>query len=162
MNDHGWRCGCHHNHKSQEEHDRFWQRYYARRKAKLATKKNKKKGRVKFGPSNPPTARSKRRRKNKPNRRQFARLKKGGYRRYILSPEWAAKVQEAHKHYGHQCTICGTKDGLHVHHRHYETLYRERMKDLDLLCGGCHQNEHEKDGVVDPMTRRFLDMVAGF
>jgi hypothetical protein len=45
-----------------------------------------------------------------------------------------------------------------VHHLTYVRLGREKMKDLRILCKGCHANEHEGKvpGVFDPMTREFM------
>lgn len=84
----------------------------------------------------------------------------GTYREYLDSPQWAKKRRKAHKHYGGKCCRCGSRDRLAVHHRHYRTLFREAMTDLELLCFGCHANEHEgqKPGVMDPMTREYLSL----
>ena len=84
---------------------------------------------------------------------------RGTYHDYLKSPQWKKKRRKAHKHYRGRCTICGSTNSLQVHHRHYRTLFRESMADLDLLCGGCHQNHHESDGkACDPMTREFLSL----
>lgn len=84
----------------------------------------------------------------------------GTYREYLDSFQWAKKRRKARKHYGGKCCRCGSRDRLAVHHRHYRTLFREAMADLELLCFGCHANEHEgeKPGVLDPMTREFLSL----
>ena len=84
---------------------------------------------------------------------------RGSYRDYLKSPQWAKKVRKARKHYGYKCTVCAAKERLEVHHRHYRTLFHESMADLDLLCHGCHGNEHEKDGKgMDPLTREYLSL----
>ena len=82
----------------------------------------------------------------------------GTYREYIRSNQWKRIRRLAIKHYGGRCSVCGAKDRLEVHHRHYKTLFRERMEDLSVLCNGCHRNEHEgsKPGVVDPLTAEYL------
>jgi 5-methylcytosine-specific restriction endonuclease McrA len=84
----------------------------------------------------------------------------GTYRDYLNSPQWKKKRRKVHKHYGGKCCRCGSTQDLRVHHRHYRTLFREAMADLELLCDGCHQNEHEgsKRGALDPMTREFLSL----
>lgn len=109
-----------------------------------------------------------RRRRGKCNRTREAKktLKKrssakgvfvGTYVAYLKSPQWARKRRKVRQHYGNRCTVCGSTHNLQVHHRHYRTLFREAMTDLDLLCCGCHQNHHETDGkAMDPMTREFL------
>lgn len=85
---------------------------------------------------------------------------KGTYQQYMKSSQWARKRAKARKHYGNKCCRCNSPHDLQVHHRHYRTLFREPMADLELLCRGCHQNEHEGDkpGVLDPMTREFLSL----
>jgi 5-methylcytosine-specific restriction endonuclease McrA len=87
----------------------------------------------------------------------------GTYREYIDSPQWAKKKRKAKKFYGGKCCRCGATRDLQVHHRHYRTLFRESMKDLEVLCGGCHANEHEgtKFGAMDPMTAEFVAMARG-
>jgi hypothetical protein len=83
----------------------------------------------------------------------------GGGRR-----EPAKKRRKAHKHYGHQCTVCGSRDRLEVHHRHYRTLYRESVLDLDLLCHDCHSKHHEglHEHVCDSLTSEFIALVRSF
>lgn len=84
----------------------------------------------------------------------------GAYHEYLDSPQWRKKRRKALRHYKHRCVVCGSADRLHVHHRHYRTLFRESMDDLEVRCAGCHANEHEGDvpGVVDPLTAQFVAM----
>jgi hypothetical protein len=97
----------------------------------------------------------KRRRKGLP---QFI----GTYHDYLKSPQWAAKRKKAIAYYRGRCTICTNGHRLEVHHRHYRTLFREGMGDLDLLCHDCHQNHHEDKGAEDSMTQRYLGLARGF
>lgn len=79
------------------------------------------------------------------------------YSRYLRSPHWKAKRLEALEHYGNRCSVCGSRDDLQVHHKHYGSLKHEAMNDLEILCVGCHENAHEgKPGVFDPLTREYL------
>jgi len=71
---------------------------------------------------------------------------KPNYKEYLQSPHWktltAAKREEA----GNKCQLCN--DGevtLHVHHRTYENIYKETLKDLIVLCENCHKKFHGKD-----------------
>ena len=84
----------------------------------------------------------------------------GTYHEYIASAAWRKKRRKALRHYKHRCVVCGSTDNLHVHHKHYRTLFRESMADLEVRCAGCHANEHEGTvpGVVDPMTAQFVAM----
>lgn len=96
--------------------------------------------------------------------RRIQELKSMPYRDYLKTRHWrrlrVAKIKEA----GYACEICCCDSNLNVHHLTYERRGHERMDDLQVLCCGCHQNEHEGeiDGVFDPMTREFLDLVATF
>lgn len=142
-------CGCHLGHKSAQEHREFWAKYAGRRRKQIEKRQTKKvKGkRVQPKPSCQP-------------RRTFF----GTYHQYLESPQWAKKRRKAFKHYGKKCCRCGATGRLQIHHRHYRTLYRETVLDLEVLCGGCHENEHEGKvaGVTDPMTREFLAIAASF
>ena len=60
------------------------------------------------------------------------------YYEYLESKEWKAKRQEAFAYYGERCSLCGKKKNLQVHHIHYKSLGNEDVKDLTILCGGCH------------------------
>lgn len=78
------------------------------------------------------------------------------YDKYIKSNQWAGKRKEVIRNRGGKCEVCGGAENLQVHHKTYARLGREKMKDLRLLCGGCHRNEHEKDGVADPVTDEYI------
>ena len=95
------------------------------------------------------------RKKNRPRT-----LRPDEYHAYISSPAWKQKRKQALSHHGSKCQVCGATEKLQVHHKHYRRLGRERMADLSILCGGCHENEHESEkiGVYDPMTAAFLDL----
>lgn len=92
------------------------------------------------------------------------RSKSWTYHEYLASPAWAKKRRKALKHYGHRCTVCGSRLKLEVHHRHYRTLYRESVADLDVLCHDCHQNTHEglKGYVRDSLTGDYIALVRSF
>ncbi len=83
------------------------------------------------------------------------------YDAYLASKHWKHTRQRALRHY-RECEICGETTGLHVHHKHYKSLGKEVMEDLQVLCVGCHENRHEGEvfGVFDPMTRAFLEIIV--
>lgn len=66
------------------------------------------------------------------------------YKAYIKSKEWAEKRELTLDYYGNQCCYCGNKYDLQCHHRHYRSLYKEKMTDLLILCRKCHANQHAK------------------
>lgn len=88
----------------------------------------------------------------------------GTYHAYLRSPQWRFKRNQALKHYGRKCHVCKRRDNLQVHHKTYARLFQEEMKDLLVVCDGCHSNIHEgKNNIVaDPMTSEFLSVVRGF
>lgn len=89
--------------------------------------------------------------------RQPAQFKRPDYHVYIESKAWRARRKQYYDRHGKQCEVCGSTDAVQLHHRHYNTLGREKDKDLQALCRGCHENHHEADGkTTDPMTREFL------
>ncbi len=64
------------------------------------------------------------------------------YRKYLASPEWKAIAHETRIRYGNECALCCSRFGLEVHHRHYQTVGRERPSDLVLLCQKHHRMFH--------------------
>lgn len=115
-----------------------------RKKAKAAAKAAKKKKRGK-----------------KPRQAAFKRPK---YHEYITSAAWFARREQLFERRGKKCERCGSLNDIQVHHLNYKRVGRERDSDLEVLCRGCHQNEHEGKvpGIVDPMTAEYLVMFRGY
>lgn len=72
------------------------------------------------------------------------------YEEYINSSEW----QTVRKRYRQsklpwECAVCGVAVNLHLHHRTYKRLGRERLTDLIPLCKFHHEETHRvaKTGV---------------
>lgn len=108
------------------------------------------------------TAKQKRR-NNGQAQKQKKQKPRVNYDKYIQSKAWRAKREEALEYHGAKCSVCGTTQNLHVHHKTYESLGHEKMKHLEILCKGCHENHHEEDGkAIDPLTREFLRISKGF
>lgn len=61
-----------------------------------------------------------------------------GYRKYLKSESWQVKRLFAFKAAKHKCQRCGGIKKLEVHHKNYECLYHERLKDVEVLCAKCH------------------------
>ena len=66
------------------------------------------------------------------------------YRTYLQSARWAHLRELALEHYGDNCTLCGRRDDVNVHHRSYDRLGHERLSDLTVLCRGCHARHHDQ------------------
>ncbi len=108
--------------------------------------------------AHPVKAKPRKRKKKRLNwRKQLKRLKAGKgappappppgfvrpiYREYITSAAWRAKRRLKLKSTRGKCERCGQR-ATQVHHKHYDTLGRERLADLESLCRPCHEREHE-------------------
>lgn len=60
------------------------------------------------------------------------------YQQYLHTPHWRAKRRAALEAAGYECAVCCRKEELQVHHRTYERLGDERIRDLIVFCRGCH------------------------
>lgn len=72
------------------------------------------------------------------------------YYKYIRSPEWKKKAEEAKAKSGNRCQVCNKSRAeaqLDAHHRTYERLGHERPEDITVLCRSCHEL-YEKEGKV--------------
>lgn len=75
-------------------------------------------------------------------------MNKSEYRDYVrYDPGWKSrrrKVRRLHPY----CQCCADKVYLETHHRTYERVGKERISDLQVLCGednrGCHYIWHER------------------
>ena len=69
------------------------------------------------------------------------------YYAYLQSPEWAAKRKQKLEEVGYRCEICGAGIDTHqlvVHHKSYYRVFREKMKDLEVLCEDGHDYRHSR------------------
>ncbi len=71
-------------------------------------------------------------------------LRKVKYNAYIASPEWEIKRQEVFNKKWCSCEKCWSNKSLQIHHWTYTRLYKEKMKDLFVLCSNCHNELHKK------------------
>lgn len=73
----------------------------------------------------------------------------GEYKRYMDSPQWAAKRSYILQKRGGKCEACGSMTNLKVHHARYDTFMRERVNDCVILCNTHHvdlHTQHRKAG----------------
>jgi 5-methylcytosine-specific restriction endonuclease McrA len=69
------------------------------------------------------------------------------YKSYINSHEWNIKAYAAKTLTYFKCQRCGKRGypgSLDAHHRHYDTLFNERIEDIEVLCRRCHATHHGK------------------
>lgn len=71
-------------------------------------------------------------------------------RRWIDRHYYGGNRQKVFERDGHQCTICGSNEHLHIHHidgNGYCAPPEERnnsLENLTLLCAGCHARIHRE------------------
>jgi hypothetical protein len=66
------------------------------------------------------------------------------YQEYLQTEHWAKARKTALERADFKCRVCNVGDTeLHVHHRTYQRLGREREEDLIVLCKECHSLFHE-------------------
>jgi 5-methylcytosine-specific restriction endonuclease McrA len=82
------------------------------------------------------------------------------YYKYISSKAWRRKREEAFNHHGRKCQRCRSIAKLRVHHKHYRSLGREKMTDLEILCDDCHSLHHEDIGGIDSLSKEFRAIVS--
>lgn len=68
------------------------------------------------------------------------------YKAYLKSGVWRRKRKLVLKRDDYTCCMCGKKKkkGMHVHHSTYKRLGDEDLRDLVVLCSGCHLSIHGK------------------
>jgi 5-methylcytosine-specific restriction endonuclease McrA len=89
------------------------------------------------------------------NRRRAQRTvqrKQSWYQQYLASGHWATFRLAVLVLSGGKCCKCGDVAD-HVHHLHYKSLNRERLRDVEPLCEMCHANEHNVDLAMKQVGR---------
>lgn len=69
------------------------------------------------------------------------------YYDYLQSDSWKLKRQRVLWRDDFCCQFCSvvlTSEHLHVHHKTYDRIFKERLSDLLTLCEDCHRDEHGK------------------
>lgn len=66
------------------------------------------------------------------------------YKTYLTSDTWKLKRKTVFAARGRKCERCPSTKVLQIHHKNYDSLYNERLEDLEILCLVCHKKEHKK------------------
>lgn len=67
------------------------------------------------------------------------------YEEYIRTELWKNKRRERLIIDDNECQLCCSKEGLQIHHKHYNSLGNEDVKkDLLTLCQRCHDIATDK------------------
>lgn len=84
------------------------------------------------------------------------------YRSYMISSHWSEVRLHVLRFFAYRCESCGRSESLHVHHKTYERIGNERIRDLQVLCQDCHAVEHEKQHPhrCDSLSREFRSIVS--
>jgi replicative DNA helicase len=82
-----------------------------------------------------------------PEQSRAEELRTMSYERYLQTPEWQERRQEALERAENRCQVCYGSDSLDVHHRTYERRGSERPGDLTVLCRSCHYLFHGMQNV---------------
>jgi aspartate oxidase len=65
------------------------------------------------------------------------------YGKYLQTEHWKKRRKEFRNKTWNRCFICRNKEGLQVHHKRYNNLFKEKHTDLRLLCDDCHRKIHK-------------------
>ena len=91
--------------------------------------------------------------------RNLRRLGYDSYQKYLASSHWkqTRKAYYADPDTPKVC-ICGTDEGLALHHLTYERLGAERPEDLHPLCNDCHLTVHRlaRAGLTDIRLQGYM------
>lgn len=80
-------------------------------------------------------------------------MNKQQYHKYLRSKEWQKIRLDLLMVKGFKCERCENvykPKFLHVHHLTYKRIGREEPEDLEVLCAGCHNSEHD----INPKKRK--------
>lgn len=64
------------------------------------------------------------------------------YQKYLTSKKWRSTRKMMLIIAEYKCQHCGSEENLEIHHKHYKTLFKEKYKDLIVLCRTCHEKQH--------------------
>jgi hypothetical protein len=65
------------------------------------------------------------------------------YHRYLQSEEWKIIRDKVIERDNGICLHCKIKPAQEVHHKHYKTIYKETLGDLESVCSDCHRAIHK-------------------
>ena len=81
------------------------------------------------------------------------------YQEYLKTPHWQDVRRRRLEIDGYRCALCGEVYDLNVHHRHYNSLWRESAEtDTITLCRSCHENLHAVLKEYGPEFSRLRDV----
>ncbi len=82
------------------------------------------------------------------------------YMDYIHSEAWHKKRKRKLKEANYICEQCGASGALQVHHKTYDRLGREWMKDLEVLCPACHAKADRRRAVISKVKQIYRQVTG--
>lgn len=83
------------------------------------------------------------------------------YKEQLLHPNWQRKRLEMLEAAGWKCVSCEAADQtLHVHHKRYikgRKAWEYENDELEVLCEGCHEQEHNHRELLDRLLAESND-----
>jgi len=66
------------------------------------------------------------------------------YQEYYTTKHWGVtKIRKFKQNKDRRCEACGRKHkNVQVHHKHYDSIGKESMQDLVVVCPDCHTKLH--------------------
>jgi hypothetical protein len=92
---------------------------------------------------------------NTPGQGRIRELRAMSYDKYLQTPEWAHKRDQALERDDYRCRACNIDKKLQVHHRTYARRGNEDLNDLTTLCESCHEHFHRKISQMEIMGRTY-------
>ena len=74
------------------------------------------------------------------------------YQIYLGSDHWKSFRKFALRYFGYKCARCPQR-AYQIHHKNYNCLNKETIKDVEALCRECHCKAHGRP--YDPNEKRF-------
>ncbi len=87
-------------------------------------------------------------------------MNRQSYKQYLKTPKWRALRRKVFERDDFQCRFCQGvfhPSQLECHHLTYARMGRERLSDLETLCGRCHSLRHN----AAPRARKSKKIHSG-
>lgn len=66
------------------------------------------------------------------------------YKDYLKGLHWSIFKTKYFQYHKKECSICGKKYGIQLHHLTYDNIGNETFDDVICVCGECHDKIHEE------------------
>ncbi len=81
------------------------------------------------------------------------------YKDYLTTKHWTELKKVIKEQYSHACSLCVSREDLHVHHRSYGRIGREFWGDVILLCAKCHELFHKNCVAEQQFIQKLSDEI---